>query len=488
MSASQSCEVDDPLSAADPDPRRPPAGPVGYELQDVTIPRARSEIIPMMIAEYSHAVTLTAGFARRDITPAIGGPALYGVTCFINQIWDPLTVTALVLDDGKERVAIAGFDTCEILEHPYREMTAEVGKAIGVPPERVWLNSSHTHSSPYLSTELQQLLDPYGLTAVDYGYVDQVCKALTEAMRDAAERAEPASLSIGRGRVERVASNRRVKLPDGRIIHRYARAPVEWRRLEEGMIDPDVTMVRFDRSDGTAIGAIVNYACHPTAAGGDLHAWVTADFVGVALRKVEPTLDAPCLFLQGCAGDIGTGKWTEGTAADDTQSMGDRMAAGMLAALAAAEPVRSGELHAAQTRVELALDPFPPLDEMEQRLKKAAEGGVSGEVVAAGDALVVARRANEIRRPGVGALSIGDLAISFLPGEVFLGLGRQIKRSSRFAHTLVSAYNNVSLQYIPTADQFAGGEFEIDGGWRYVAQGAGETLATGASRLLSSLK
>jgi hypothetical protein len=442
----------------------------------------------MMIAEYSQPVTLTAGFARRDITPAIGGPALYGVTCFIDQIWDPLEVTALVLDDGEERVAIAGCDISAILEHPYREMTTEVGKAIGVPPERVWLNSSHTHSAPYLSTELQQLLDPYGLIAVDYNYVDKVCEALTEAMREAAERAEPATLSLGRGLVQRVASNRRVKLPDGRTIHRYARAPVEWRRLEEGLIDPDVTVVRFERKDGMALGAITSYSCHPTAAGGDLHEWVSADFVGVAVRKVEPALGAPCLFLQGCAGDIGTGKWTEGTPAEDTQSMGDRLAAGMITALAAAEPVRSGELHARETRVDLELDPFPPLDEMEQRFKSAAEGGISSDVVAAGDALVVARRANEIRHASVGAVSMGDLAISFLPGEVFLGFGLQIQRSSPFAQTLVSAYNNLSLQYIPTADQFAGGEFEVVGGWRYIAPGAGETLAAGATELLSSLK
>ncbi len=442
----------------------------------------------MMIAEYSQPVTLTAGFARRDITPAIGGPALYGVTCFIDQIWDPLEVTALVLDDGEERVAIAGCDISEILEHPYREMTAEIGQAIGVRPERVWLNSSHTHSAPYLTTELQQLLDPYGLIAVDYDYVDQVCRALTEAMREASERAEPASLSIGRGRVERVASNRRVKLPDGKTIHRYARAPVEWRRLEEGLIDPDATVIRFDRKDGSTLGAIATYSCHPTAAGGDLHEWVSADLVGVAVRKVEPTLGAPILFMQGCAGDIGTGKWTEGTPAEDTQRMGERLAAGMLSALGSAQPVELGPLRAAEKRVDLELDPFPPLAEMEERLKKAAEGGVSGEVVAAGDALVVARRAEEIRRPLVGALSIGDLAISLLPGEVFLRLGLHIRDASPFQHTLVSAYNNVSLQYIPTADQFPEGEFEIAGGWRYVSPGQGERLAAGAAQLLSSLR
>ena len=88
-----------------------------------------------------------------------------------------------------------------------------------------------------------------------------------EAVAEAADRAVPAHVGVGRGLVERVAGNRRPKLPDGRTVHRYGRPPEDLRALPEGLIDPEVVVIRFDRPDGGAIGAILSYSCHPTASG-----------------------------------------------------------------------------------------------------------------------------------------------------------------------------------------------------------------------------
>jgi hypothetical protein len=146
-------------------------------------------------------------------------------------------------------------------------------------------------------------------------------------------------------------------------------------------------------------------------------------------------------------------------------------------------------------QVLLSFDPFPPLPELERRLEAAvadvaagpADDELAGAVVAEGDALIVARRVQEFQRASVLAIVLGDVAIVCLPAEVFVEIGLAIKQSSRFRHTLVAAYNDNSLQYIPTAAAFPEGEFEVDGGWRYVASGAGEVLQEGASRLLAEL-
>jgi hypothetical protein len=53
---------------------------------------------------------LKVGFGQRDITAPIGVPNVLGVTCFVEEIWDPLYATAAVLDDGIERAAIIGTD------------------------------------------------------------------------------------------------------------------------------------------------------------------------------------------------------------------------------------------------------------------------------------------------------------------------------------------------------------------------------------------
>jgi neutral ceramidase len=431
---------------------------------------------------------LTAGFARATITPPLHSPAIYGVTTFVDEIWDPLLVTALFLGQGDEQAVLVGLDVCGILGNTYQEMSEAVASKLGISSGQVWINASHTHSGPYLSTDLQQLLDPYGLCAVDVNYLKLVQATVAKLAAEAMEHAVPVSAWVGSASVDRVASNRRVELEDGRTIHRHGRPPKSYRRLPEGLIDPDVMTVRFEDSDRRPVGALINYACHPTAAGGDLHGWVSADFVGHGRQLVETTLGAPCLFLQGTAGDIGTGKWISSTPLGDVAAMGKRFAAGAVRALGEAQPTDGTNLRVERIHVELALEPFPHLGELERRLEMAVPSGDAGTIVAAGDALAAARRADQLRRAPIGAVAIGDLAVSLLPAEVFVAIGLRIKESSPFPHTLVSAYNDNSLQYVPTADAFAAGEYEIDGGWRYVAPGDGDRLARGALDALSDVR
>ena len=66
---------------------------------------------------------------------------------------------------------------------------------------------------------------------------------------------------------------------------------------------------------------------------------------------------------------------------------------------------------------------------------------------------------------------------SSCPGEVFLEHGLAIRAASPFAETIVAAYNDNTLQYIPTAAAFPEGEYEVDGGWRYIRPGEGERMA-----------
>lgn len=441
-------------------------------------------------------MALQAGFARRDVTPPIGTPAVYGIATFVTEIWDPLYATALVLKEGNEQTVIVGADLCQFLHQPYQDICAAIGQTLGISADRVVLNSSHTHSGPYFNTELQDLLDPYGLKALDRAYARHAREQIVAAARDAAAALEPVRLSMGRGTVERVASNRRARLPDGRIIHRYGRPPEEWRALPEGLIDPEVQIVRFDDLQGRPLGAVVNYACHPTAADGSLHPWVSADFVGFGLRSVEAALGgAPCLFLQGTAGNIGTGKWVAATPREDAEAMGQRFAAGILAALNTRQPVAPQPLRVMQRHEILAIDPLPPLNELQRRLEAAVrafeaeppDNDLAAGVVAAADTLIVARHLQEIQRAPITGIALGDLAIVCLPGEVFVEFGLAIKQRSPFHQTLVAAYTDTSLQYIPTTAAFSEGEYEVVGGWRYIAPGAGEALAEGAIRVLTAL-
>lgn len=430
---------------------------------------------------------LHAGFARRDITPELGMPNSTGVECVVTEIWDPLYATALVLDDGQTKAVVIGADLCAFLQQVDTQIRHAVAQALTISADQIVLNASHTHSAPYLATEYADLLHPYGLKVTELAYVRYVQDQIVAAAREASASAIPVQLRFGRAIVERVASNRRLRMSDGTMISRHGRPLQALRDLPEGLIDPEVRVVSFVDGQGQSVGFIVNYACHPTAAGGDLHGWVSADFVGYGLRSVEAAFGgALALFLQGTAGNVGTGKWIDSTPRGDAEAMGNRLAAGIMQARLAEEPVRGDQLHIVRRHVPLQLEPFPELAEMEQLLVAAAAIG-SHSVVAAGDAWAIARRFADFQQAPISALKVGTMVIAFLPGELFVEFGLQIQRESKFCHTIVSAYNDDSLQYIPTKAAFDEGAYEVNGGWCYAKAGDGETLTQGSLRLLNEL-
>src|SRR5438876_11115768 len=100
-----------------------------------------------LFANASYGQALKAGFAERDITPAIGSeqPGGYGKS-YHRSLHDPCKVRAVVFDDGKTKAALVGLDALFI----HRQTTLNVRKAIaartGMPQASVLLGASHSHS------------------------------------------------------------------------------------------------------------------------------------------------------------------------------------------------------------------------------------------------------------------------------------------------------------------------------------------------------
>ena len=100
-----------------------------------------------------------------------------------------------------------------------------------------------------------------------------------------------------------------------------------------------------------------------------------------------------------------------------------------------------------------------------------------------------ARRRSELAgAPITASRSAPTSRSSCYPGEVFLEHGLAARAGSPFPETIVAAYNANTLQYIPTREAFPDGEYEVDGGWRYIRPGEGERMAAEAVRLLESLR
>jgi len=85
------------------------------------------------------------------------------------------------------------------------------------------------------------------------------------------------------------------------------------------------------------------------------------------------------------------------------------------------------------------------------------------------------------------AMRIGEAALLGAPMEVFSELGAAVAEQSPFPWTAVSGYTNGSTGYLPTADAFDEGGYEVEMASPY-ARGAGDAFTRAAGALLQELR
>ena len=99
------------------------------------------------------------------------------------------------------------------------------------------------------------------------------------------------------------------------------------------------------------------------------------------------------------------------------------------------------------------------------------------------------RRVDMARRELATAMTIvtvGNLAIVGIPGELFVELGLAIKANPHFAQTFVAGYCNDLIGYIPTRAAYPEGGYEVD--TARIAAGSGETIVDTALSALAAMR
>ncbi len=222
---------------------------------------------------------LLAGVAKVDITNDDAGP-----------VNDRLYAKALVVKSEATTVVIITVDAVAIgeighLKNDYLpNVRARIEKSLKIAPTNVLANASHCH----------------GVVCAD------VDDRTVQAVMRAAETMVPVKVGVGSGRENRIMENRRLKLKSGQVVdvrHAYSMPPDD-EVAEVGPIDPEIGVLRLDRTDGKCLAVVYNFACHPIQ--GVPNGGNTADMTGFASRVIEDNLDAGtiALFVQGCGGDI----------------------------------------------------------------------------------------------------------------------------------------------------------------------------------------
>jgi len=276
---------------------------------------------------------LRAGVAKSDITTDRTDAV----------IRDPLYAKALVLDDGETRLAIVAMDVTAIggreisrgvLPDGGKEflpaLRSRIENELEIPGTNVLVNASHTHP-------------PGQLLCDDAQQVERTFDAVERAFQNMTE----VKVGAGVGHEDRITMNRILTLKDGRswTVRHANPCPPDDEVAEVGPIDPDIGVLRIDRTDGGPLAVVYNFACHPLF--GDAQGSITANFPGVASAVIEENLgeDAMALFLQGAGGDIIDIGFKDFGQPRDIGPLGERLG------LSALKAVRRIETHDANLRV-----------------------------------------------------------------------------------------------------------------------------------------
>ena len=252
------------------------------------------------------------------------------------------------------------------------------------------------------------------------------------------------------------------------------------------MIDPDVVVLCLRGEDGRPIVTIFNYACHVTSLRGRGET-IHPGFPHFALEVIERETGGPGFFLQGAAGNVGTGKYADGTL-EGSKVLGERLARGVLDAMGRLTPCRPGHLRLEAWEEVVELDPDLP-SEAETRAQLAELLDSSPRKAWMPCAMLqVIRDPDAARRCELFVLNGGDWRLACLPAESFVEFGLAIRGSSPAPFTLVGGYYDCTLWYIPTWKSMRDGGFESQGGWRYVAAGAGEQLTASVMQRLTGVR
>lgn len=395
----------------------------------------------------------------------------------------PLQGTVFLVEAGDSRAAIVCLDLIALQADQVAALRRRLAAAGGLAPERIMIACSHTHRAPFTDWTAD---DDDGAVR---DFIARVFAGVAEATASAAATLEPATLDFGKSRTHGWAFNRRPIYAGGQVgTHGWAWA--EGFIGMEGTPDEDVWILTARRADGTPIGGLTGFACHPTAMGHD--PVYSADYPGVLRAELEARHGGIFGFLLGAAGDTSTPDPASrdpesGFGRTHTIAMGSGIADTADTAVAGAEAVDGHPLRAGSTRLQIPQRRATPeevalarwyleerpadLDELEFTRRfyghdhTFADGKQVGNERHAREMLRMwewqqGPDAQLVEEVEIQAITLGEVAIVAFPVELFTAFGERLKAESPFPRTVVASLANGWHGYVPTLEAFSRGGYE----------------------------
>jgi len=387
--------------------------------------RLMTSFITLLVVSIADArgAEFQAGASMRVITPDPFLPVSGGVgePRAVVEKRGELTARVMAFSDGQTTLAVVGIDVLgfpSVLGDRVRQLVPRL------PGENILIGATHTHSAP----DCYGFPLPSGKFTGDLNYMQLVCEKAAEAVNEAFDRLQPATLKI--------ASDKAAE----RIAYNYY-APQ--------LYDPRMGVIQALTPDGKVIGTLVNYAIHPEVLGSDAGI-ISPDCIGPMCDQLEERLGGITVFMNGAQGGMVT--------ADnrDFSKPGDPVRGISQDLRSWDECLRIGHLMASEAERIIAKTPVqeqPTVRNSVRMVEFPVESAMMRAIVA-GSPLKYPHT-NDFRiSVQVNLVTLGSAQILTIPGEALPNIGFYLKRKMKGQHNLLFGLTNDAFGYILTKVDF----------------------------------
>jgi len=421
---------------------------------------------------------MKAGFAEVDITPPVGTLKIGWLKKIVSdKVIDPLFARIAVFENGAQRIGFVQLDTLSVRWTTVRAIRTRIEKQCKFPGSAVMVSATHNHAGPAVAGT--------GEVPRDEAYVESMVGKAVEAFGRALKNAVDAEIGFGSVFEFNVAFNRRVVMRDGTVRTHGTFADPD-ALFFEGPVDPEVAVLAARRPNGTPLGCLVNFACHPTHFGGE--GTLSAGYPGALAAAMKKKHWPVTLFLNGPCGNTHTSDPTRNGAGMSLEEAGAQLADDAAKAIAAMKFRRDWSLATASRTIRLPYRRYTK-EEVAGTIR-GAQRFVDPAIYDRGMPDLLKRIKMRKTQPvEIQVLSLGDVDFAAMPAEYFVEFGLKIKEAVHPRRALVVSCANGMVGYVPTQAAFERGGYETTfAASSRMAPEAGDMMADAAIGLVRTRK
>ena len=387
-----------------------------------------------------------------------------------------LRAVAIVIEKPPSpKLAIVVCDVIVVERDDVDAVVSEIEQTTGISPANILISATHTHHAP--ST----------IAVHGYGRDEVFCQHLREGIVRAVQQADAnlgndeSHFYFHQGEEKTIGGNSRLLLADGTIWWVGPRTDAV---RPTGPFDRQLPVFAFRDAEDKLQALMYNHSTHTIGTcNGDVR---SPSFYGLTAQELEAELGGRVCFLPGAFGS--THNVTEVPPPEAVK----RLKKAITDAMGQAKPMPVEKLASIQRPFAFKVRTFDEAAEDKKVSsycrKRVPDGADSTITVFRNMRQILALQQGQVRETTLQAIVIGEVAIVGVPGELFTGLGVDLKERSPFEHTYVVSLANDWMGYLPDREAHELGGYQTWMGLHsYAEEGTGERMVDECLYMLQQL-